>query len=117
MTFPSYKPPFLEDFVDENPMRIPNFYNFWCWWQKDVIFHGKIPYSIYSIYSSSQNTQTSSSTAEKQHPQRVDWVDRCQVEPPAEQVEKLTLRVQKAVQIHGFYGPQKPADGHIIGGA
>ena len=26
MTFPSYKPPFLEDFVDENPMRIPNFY-------------------------------------------------------------------------------------------
>jgi hypothetical protein len=42
-------------------------------------------------------------------------VDRYQVEPPAEQVEKLTLRVQKAVQIRGFYGPQTPADGHIIG--
>ena len=55
--------------------------------------------------------------SKKQHQQRVDWVDRYQVEPPAEQVEKLTLRVQKAVQIHGFYGPQKPVDGHIIGGA
>lgn len=46
-------------------MKIPwkslIFINFWCWfcwWQKDVIFDGKIPYCIYSIYSSSQNTQT-----------------------------------------------------------